>query len=136
MGVSRFNSEGYYDPTPYEAVSNIEKERVKWRPVVYICSPYAGDPEANTEKARRYCRFAVEKDAVPLAPHLFLPQFLKEETERDLALFMDLVYLGKCAEMWVFGEKITDGMRVEIDRAKKKNMRIRYFSDSCAEAET
>ena len=85
MGVSRFNSEGYYDPTPHEAVSNIDKEAKKWRPLVYVCSPYAGDVRNNTENARRYCRFAVDAGAIPLAPHLLLPQFLSEETERELA---------------------------------------------------
>ena len=43
MGVNKFNCEGYYDPTAYEALTKIEKEakalRV-FRPVVYICSPW------------------------------------------------------------------------------------------------
>ena len=52
MGISRFNSEGYYDPTAHEAVCNIEKEARKWRPLVYICSPYSGDVARNTEKGR------------------------------------------------------------------------------------
>ena len=47
MGINKYNSEGYYDPTVYEALSNIEKEekaaRRVYRPLVYICSPYAGD---------------------------------------------------------------------------------------------
>ena len=67
MGISRFNSEGYYDPTAHEAVCNIEKEARKWRPLVYICSPYSGDVDRNTEKARRYCRFAVDQGAIPFS---------------------------------------------------------------------
>lgn len=27
MGINKYNSEGYYDPTVYEALSNIEKRR-------------------------------------------------------------------------------------------------------------
>ncbi len=27
MGYSRYNSEGYFDPTAYEALTNISKER-------------------------------------------------------------------------------------------------------------
>ena len=104
MGISKFNSEGYYDPTPHLAVANIDKETKKWRPLVYICSPYSGDVEENTEKARRYCRFAVDQGAIPIAPHLFLPQFMSETKERELALFMGVVLLGKCEQMWVFGE--------------------------------
>ena len=27
MGINKYNSEGYYDPTVYEALSNIEKRK-------------------------------------------------------------------------------------------------------------
>ena len=56
MGINKYNSEGYYDPTVYEALSNIEKEekaaRRVYRPLVYICSPYAGDVERNVNMAK------------------------------------------------------------------------------------
>ena len=150
MGVSRFNSEGccspvgsvqhrpnrqvrHHDPTPHEAVFNMDKEAKKWRPLVYVCSPYAGDVRNNTENARRYCRFAVDAGAIPLAPHLLLPQFLSEETERELALFMGMVLLGRCEEVWVFGERVTDGMAAEIAKAEKRKMKVRYFTDGMEE---
>ena len=59
MSINKFNSEGYYDPTTYEALTNIEKEERAlraFRPIVYICSPYAGDVEVNVENARKYSR--------------------------------------------------------------------------------
>lgn len=133
MGISKYNSEGYADPTAHEAVRNIEKEQKKWRPLVYICSPYSGDVVGNTEKARRYSRFAVDKGVIPLTAHLLLPQFMSEKTERDLALFMDMVLMSKCEEVWVFGKDITSGMAAEIAKAKKKNMTIRYFAENCKE---
>ena len=109
MGVNKFNCEGYYDPTAYEALTKIEQEAKAlraFRPVVYICSPLAGDMVKNQENARR---------------------------ERDLALFMDIVLLSKCAELWVFGEKITSGMSIEIEKAKRKGQLIRYFTENCEE---
>ena len=72
MSINKFNSEGYYDPTTYEALTNIEKEERAlraFRPIVYICSPYAGDVATNVENARRYSRFAVEAGYIPIAPH-------------------------------------------------------------------
>ena len=45
MGINKFNCEGYYDPTAYEALTRIENEARKlrsFRPVVYICSPLSG----------------------------------------------------------------------------------------------
>ena len=71
----------------------------------------------------------------PIAPHLLFPQFLSEETERELAIFMDLVLLGKCEQLWVFGGEVSDGMRREIGRAKQKNMTIRYFTEDMEETE-
>lgn len=133
MGISKFNSEGYLDLTAHEAVRNIEKEQKKWRPLVYICSPYSGDVEGNTKKARQYSRFAVDHGAIPLAGHLLFPQFLSETTERELALFMDMVLMGRCEEVWAFGEKHTSGMAAEIAKAKKRNMKIRYFTEDCRE---
>lgn len=133
MAASFKNQEGYPDPTAYSALSSIEKEAKKWRPLVYICSPYSGDVAGNTEKAKRYCRYAVDAGAIPWAPHLFLPLFMKEEAERELAMFMDMVFLGRCEQLWVFGKKISDGMQAEIDKGKKRGMTIRYFTEECKE---
>lgn len=30
MGIAKYNREGYFDPTAYEAVRNIEAEQKKW----------------------------------------------------------------------------------------------------------
>ena len=104
MGVNKFNAEGYFDPTAYEALTTIEKEakqKTAFRPLVYVCSPLSGDIVGNQDKARRYCRFAVDSGYIPIAPHLYFPQFMREESkaERNLALFMDVVLLSKCAEL-------------------------------------
>lgn len=137
MSVNKFNPEGYHDPTPYEALTKIEKEknRQPYRPVVYICSPFSGNVERNTENARRYCRFAVDSGYIPFAPHLFFPQFMndKDTDERRLALFMDIALLSKCAQLWVFGGNITKGMDIEIEKAKYKRQPIRYFTEACKE---
>lgn len=73
--------------------------------------------------------------AIPLAPHLLLPQFMDEGEERELAMFMDLVFLGKCEEVWVFGSEVrlSEGMKTEIGRAERRDMKIRYFTESLKE---
>ena len=131
MGVNKFNSEGYYDPTAYEVLTKIEQEAKAlraFRPVVYICSPLAGDMAKNQENARTYCRFAVDAGCIPT-------QFMNDNDrkERDLALFIDIALLSKCAELWVFGERISSGMSIEIEKAKRKGQLIRYFTETCEE---
>ena len=130
--VPRRNSEGYQDPTAHKALLSIKKEDRAFRPLVYICSPYAGDVEGNTAQARAYCRFAaMEKNAIPFAPHLLLPQYMEDSDpqQRELAMFMNMVFLGKCNELWVFGERRSEGMQQEIAKAKKRRMTIRYFTE-------
>lgn len=99
------------------------------RPVVYICSPFSGDTDGNSRRARKYCRYAVSQGVIPVAMHLLLPQFMKESTERDIAVSMDLQILDRCDELWVFGGRVTEGMSREIGRAEGTGMRIRYVTE-------
>lgn len=137
MGVNLYNSERYYDPTAYEALTAVEREakRSAFRPLVYICTPLSGEVIKNISKAQHYCRYAVDNGYIPIAPHLFFPQFMDDSNpkERNLALFMDIVLLTKCEEVWVFGSRISKGMGIELEKAKRKKMRIRYFSEDCLE---
>jgi hypothetical protein len=138
VSIDKCNAEGYYDPTAYEAMTIIEKEERAlraFRPIVYICSPYAGDTESNIKAAQKYSRFAVNKGYIPIAPHLLFPQFLNDTdpTERKLGLLFGNALMSKCSEVWVFGERISAGMEAEIKRARWKNYRLRYFTESCEE---
>lgn len=85
--------------------------------------------------ARHYSRFAVDKGYIPIAPHLLFPQFLDDTnpTERELGLFFGNALMSKCAEVWVFGSRISSGMEAEIKRAKWKDYRLRYFTEECQE---
>ena len=138
MNIDKYNSEGYSDPTAYEAIKRHEKENkpsYAFRPVVYICSPYAGDVEKNVKAAQRYSRFAVDAGYLPLAPHLLFPQFLNDQDpkERELGMFFGNVLMTKCIELWVFGGTISSGMADEIERAKRRNYTIRYFDSDLKE---
>lgn len=136
-----YNNEGYASPTEYEAFTHIEREEkaaakaAAFRPVVYICSPYSGDTEKNTANACRYSRFAVDRHYLPITPHIYFTQFMDDNIpeERDTAIFMNWVLMSKCVELWVFGEYISPGMKAEIERAKRKHMKIRYFTEELEE---
>ncbi len=137
MSINKFNSEGYYDPTTYEALTNIAREEKQkaFMPLVFICSPFAGDVERNVAKAQGYSRFAISKGCIPFAPHLLFPQFLDDmdKEQREIGLFCGMVLLCKCREIWVFGKKVTKGMAKEIGKAKQKAIPIKYFNDKCEE---
>ena len=98
-------------------------------PIVYICSKYSGDVRRNTEMARRYSRLAVDRGCIPLTPHLLLPQFMSEETERELAISIDLRFLSLCQELWVCGNEVSAGMRREITEAAAIGLPVRYIKE-------
>jgi len=138
---NKFNSEGYYSPTEHEALKRIERQekaerrKAKYRPLVYICSPFSGKVKKNKKNARKYCRFALEQHTIPFAPHLLFPQFMDDNSpeERQLAMFMNMIMLGHCEELWVFGDRISAGMKQEIHKAEHKHMKIRYFTENLEE---
>ena len=102
---------------------------------VYICSPCRGDYENNIQRAKEYSRAAVEKGVIPVTPHIYLTQFMDDTVseERETAIFMNFVLMSKCVELWVFGDTISAGMKAEIERAERKHMKIRYFTEELEE---
>lgn len=110
------NSEGYMDLVPHKAILNVKREKKTesksaFRPLVYICAPFSGNIEGNKKKAAEFAHYAYKQGCIPITPHLLFP-FMNDESkqERELALHMDLVLMGKCQEVWVLSERITAGM--------------------------
>ena len=98
--------------------------------------PYShGCINTNIEKARKYSRFAVDKHYLPITPHIYFTQFMDDtiSEERETAVFMNFVLMSKCVELWVFGDTISAGMKAEIERAERKHMKIRYFTEELEE---
>lgn len=137
------NHEHYPDPVFGEVIKNIQREEreekfrngenyMKW---VYIASPYRGNVKENIRNAKKYSKFAVIRKCVPICPHLYFTQFLRDanEYERKVGLNLALQMLKRCKEMWVFGDVISEGMANEIRIAEKRNIPIRYFTDKCEE---
>ncbi len=101
---------------------------------VFICSPYKGATSSATKQkrlARVFCRKAWEVGYFPIAPHLYLPQFLDVwyVKERKTASNISLKAIEACAEMWVFGENFTKEMREAITQAEALKIPITYFDE-------
>lgn len=111
------------------ALERIMLEQNKYRPLVYVCSPYRGDTETNVKRCRAYCKYVVEHGGIPIAPHIYFTQFLDDSLvpERKLGMRFGEVLLDRCAEVWVFG-KPSEGMKAEIARANRKRRPVKYFS--------
>ena len=85
------------------------------KPLVYIASPLSGDVEKNLEFARKACRFAIEQEVTPFAPHLLYTQMLDENSpaDRQLGIEMGGQMLELCDVLWLCGDRISAGMAGE-----------------------
>ena len=107
---------------------------------VFICSPFSPrgkteneileDMSRNIETAQKACRYAALKGMIPLAPHLYFTQFLHDtdETERGYGQMLGLTWLAQCSELWVIGNRISSGMKKEIEKAMEWDIPIRHFA--------
>lgn len=98
---------------------------------VYVCSPFrptavsladrAEEQRSNIERALKACRILAMMGIQPLAPHLYFTRFLKDDVaaERNAGMQFALSWLEQADELWVFGERVSDGMAQEIAKAKE-----------------
>jgi hypothetical protein len=96
--------------------------------LVYICSPYAGSVAENISNAQSYAGAAWDENKIPIAPHLYFPQFAADEStvDRERAINICEILVGICSEIRVFGNYISDGMKREIAAAVKAGVPIRW----------
>ena len=105
------------------------------RDLVYVCSPlkaYGSETqESNISKAVRNSRFVYEQGYTPIAPHIIFTQFMDDsnEKERTDAIIMGQQILRNCAQLWVFGDYISEGMRNEIALAQQWGIPINYIKN-------
>lgn len=109
------------------------KPNPNYRPLIFVVAPFTEvvkkDP-VIVHKVQSYCQFVYQHGGIPICPQLYLPQFinLHHSQEFQVAAFINIVLLTKCAEAWSFG-KPTHDMRYFIRLAKRKNKNIRYFNN-------
>jgi len=88
------------------------------RIIAYVAHRFGGAPELNAQRVRMLARTLAFSGTLPIAPQIYLPQFIEEATERDLALRMCLALVALSDEVRVYGE-VSPGMRLEIAEARR-----------------
>lgn len=93
--------------------------------IVYIAHPISGDIKGNLEKIRQIVRqINVERpDVVPFAPYWLDCHALDDNNldERRRGIANDKEYFRRRVmdEVWVFGDRLSNGMAAEIDLASE-----------------
>ena len=101
--------------------------------LVYICSPLRGDVLENQQRARGFCKLALQARYIPIAPHIYFTQFLNDDSpeERAQGIEAGLELLKLCRKMWVFlppGGEPSQGMKQEIELAKSHDIEVTYMA--------
>lgn len=88
---------------------------------VFICSPYGADKEWGTRFAKAACRDLFEHGYIPVAPHLYFPQFLDDDSqfEREFGIEAGHEMMRTCDEIFVYliDSTLSEGMQSDIDFA-------------------
>jgi len=96
--------------------------------LVFIAHPIAGDVQENTKKVLDICEAVHTSEIVPVVPYLVSLQYLNDEVHEDRALGAEANF--ECFqrrfvdELWLFGDRISMGMKEEIKLAQKLGIPI------------
>lgn len=107
---------------------------------VYICSPFR--PKSITEPERTEelkgnirlacdaCTLAAYRGFIPVAPHLYFPQFLSDDNlkEREMGMSMGIKLLKHCSQLWLITPRISEGMSAEIKEAQRRGIPVLIFA--------
>jgi len=93
------------------------------RKTVFVGHPIGGNVQDNLKKVLGICERIHTKTVVPVAPYLVSLQYLDDKVVEDRRLGieanLECFYRGYVDELWLFGDKISAGMREEILIARK-----------------
>ena len=102
------------------------------RRLVYIAHALSGGSagwDANIADARLWVAAAARLGWAPLAPYLAFDGTFDDADPRDreIGLEVDLAVLRVCAEVWLCGETISSGMKVEAGAADAARIPVRML---------
>ena len=84
---------------------------------IFVCHFYSSDPIESQARVQQIARRIALEGHLPLAPQIYLPAFIDEKAERDLALHLGLQLVALCNELRFYGS-LSAGMRLEIEEAR------------------
>jgi hypothetical protein len=102
--------------------------------IAYIAHPVSGDVSGNIEKILKIVREInlTMPDVVPFVPYmadlLIMDDNIAAERERGIGNDIAILRSGMVNELWVYGHKVSGGMRAEIELAFELNIPVLVMS--------
>lgn len=95
--------------------------------MIFVAHPMSGDIEGNTRKVIAICKSIHSEDVIPVFPSLLWRGYLGDSAEdRALAEMVNTPYFIRrfIDEMWLYGDRLSDGMKKEILLADKYHIPV------------
>lgn len=101
--------------------------------IIFVCSPFKRqhklsfwEKRQNIKNAIKYCQTIIDNGMIPIAPHLYFPKMLNDNNlkDRTIGMSMGLELMKHCDFVYVYGPRISSGMQIEIDKARKLGIPI------------
>lgn len=99
--------------------------------VVYLAHPLSGDVEANRRNAARWAAWAVVHMGVAVECSWVVLTGVLDDSDpatRALGLQLDCALIERCDEIWLTGSRVSPGMQLEADHARKWGKPVRDFT--------
>lgn len=95
-------------------------EVVVAKKMVFVAHPMSGDIEGNTQKVIEICLRIHSSRVIPVFPSLVWRRYLgnsKRDKRLERSVNKEYFRRGFIDELWLYGDRITDGMKREIELA-------------------
>lgn len=88
--------------------------------VIYVAHALGAGPdrEANRARAARWCRWVALLGHAPVADWIILSGVF-DESHRERGLAIDCELVERVDEVWLVGGRVSPGMQVEADHARR-----------------
>ena len=106
---------------------------------IYIVHPIGGDIEGNKKKVLDICSQIHTEKVFPLVPYIvscmYLDDTVQEERTKGMLVNKTVLESGIIDEAWVYGDRISAGMRYDIRICCKKGIRLRVKNNGKSKEE-
>ncbi len=112
-----------------EVLVNLSDTPEVFKDLIFVCSPFAGDVEQNVANAIEYAKAVIANKLIPFVPHLHFTRILddNDSAQRKLGMALGQAMLLKCKAMWVFGDRLSNGMIEEIKFCFNHDIKVVYM---------
>jgi hypothetical protein len=102
--------------------------------VAFMAHPVSGDVRENLKKARAWMRWIEDGNNVVVCANWILECEIWDDADpeqREAGMRRGLAVIERCDEIWLVGPRISEGMRLELEHARKRGLAVVDLTGEC-----